>query len=152
MRGYLVGMFLASLLVAAQSPGVVKVLSSPAPRYPLAAYSAGTTGVVRVKVDLDQSGKVKEATVMDGPHQLRKASERAALLWQFEPTTGSQPRSVHLSFRFSIQDPPQGILSVFRFPYEVEIIGEEEATVILADPPINIGRPKETKPKPMLKK
>ncbi|WP_031495432.1 TonB family protein [Bryobacter aggregatus] len=152
MRGYLVGMFLASLLGSAQSPGVVKVLSSSAPRYPLAAYSAGTTGVVRVQVDLDQGGRVKAATVLDGPHQLRKASEKAALLWQFEPTATPQPRSIQLSFRFFIQDPPQGILSVFRFPYEVEIFGEEEATVILADPPINIGRPKETKPKPMLKK
>jgi TonB family protein len=152
MRAYFLGMLLSAAVSWAQEPVIVRVMQSTAPRYPLAAYSAGTSGVVHVKVDLDQGGKVKAASVLDGPHQLRRASEKAALLWQFEPTSKPTPRNVRLSFRFSIQDPPLGISSVFRSPYEVEIIGEEEGIVILADPPIDIGPPKGTKSKEKPKK
>jgi TonB family protein len=53
------------------------------PRYPPLARQNGTTGVVRVYVLVDESGKVVEVSRSEGPFLLRQAAEDAARHWSF---------------------------------------------------------------------
>jgi TonB family protein len=62
-----------------------KALEMPKPSYPEAARQAGISGVVRVRVTIDEEGKVIAAEATDGPKELREAAEAAALQARFEP-------------------------------------------------------------------
>jgi hypothetical protein len=57
------------------------------PAYPLGA--AGASGIVRVRILIDECGTVKEAKAESGPIPLRRPSEDAALLAKFSPTLKS---------------------------------------------------------------
>jgi len=62
------------------------------PTYPPLAKSAGTAGVVRVYVTVDEAGKVIEVSGSDGPVTLRATSEQAAWGWRFVPSAiGGKP-------------------------------------------------------------
>jgi len=56
------------------------------PTYPPLAKSAGTAGVVRVYVTVDETGKVIEVSGSEGPVPLRANAEEAAWGWRFLPT------------------------------------------------------------------
>ena len=58
------------------------------PRYPPLARQNGTTGVVRVYVLVDESGKVVEVSRSEGPFLLRQAAEDAARHWSFSAVDG----------------------------------------------------------------
>ncbi len=58
------------------------------PRYPPLAKQAGTTGLVRVHVIVDETGKVVSVSRTEGPMLLRKVAEDAAREWFFEGLTG----------------------------------------------------------------
>jgi TonB family protein len=65
-----------------------RALFKPQPEYPPAAISVRAQGVVRVKVTVDESGKVISAKAFDNsPHPaLSRAAEAAALRARFTPT------------------------------------------------------------------
>jgi len=54
------------------------------PRYPPLAKQTGTTGLVRVHVIVDQTGKVVDISRTEGPMLLRQVAEDAAREWFFE--------------------------------------------------------------------
>ncbi len=57
------------------------------PRYPPLAKQSGTTGLVRVHVIVDQTGKVVDVSRSEGPMLLRRVAEDAAREWFFEGLT-----------------------------------------------------------------
>ncbi len=72
------------------SAGVLngKATSLPKPEYPDSARQARVEGEIKVKVLIDESGKVLSATAGEGPEDrsLRIAAESAALKATFSPT------------------------------------------------------------------
>ena len=63
-----------------------KAISLPRPEYPAAARAVKAEGVVTVKVIVDESGEVIEATAVSGHPLLRAAAVQAARLAKFSPT------------------------------------------------------------------
>lgn len=57
----------------------------PAPPYPPLAKIAAIQGTVVVELLIDTAGQVEQAAALQGPPQLRAASEAYAMQWQFEP-------------------------------------------------------------------
>jgi TonB family protein len=58
------------------------------PRYPPLAKQTGTSGLVRVHVVVDQTGKVIQVSKTEGPVLLRQVAEDAARGWYFEGIAG----------------------------------------------------------------
>jgi TonB family protein len=63
-----------------------RAIEMPAPVYPAEAKQAGIAGLVKVRVTVDEEGKVISAEAFEGPKQLREAAVAAALKARFEPT------------------------------------------------------------------
>ncbi|HKZ81356.1 MAG TPA: TonB family protein [Pyrinomonadaceae bacterium] len=63
-----------------------KLISVPKPDYPAAAKSQGIFGAVTVEVAIDEKGKVTSAHAINGPMELHKAAEAAALKARFTST------------------------------------------------------------------
>lgn len=55
------------------------------PSYPARARNANIKGMVRVRVEISEGGKVTLARAIDGPAMLHGTAERAALQWVFRP-------------------------------------------------------------------
>lgn len=66
------------------------------PRYPPLARQAGTAGLVRVHVIVNETGKVISVSRSEGPRVLRQAAEDAARQWAFE-VMSSDGRPVRIS-------------------------------------------------------
>ena len=64
-----------------------KALSLPKPQMPEEAKRIKASGQVRVRVIVDENGKVISAKALDGPLPLRQAAEAAARQATFKPTT-----------------------------------------------------------------
>ena len=64
-----------------------KATSLPKPAYPEEARRNKVEGPVRVRIVIDENGKVISAQAMDGPLPLRGAAEEAARQATFTPTT-----------------------------------------------------------------
>jgi TonB family protein len=64
-----------------------RALKLPKPKYPKAARESGASGVVVVRVLIDENGKVIEANAISGHPDLREVSEYAASQAEFTPTT-----------------------------------------------------------------
>jgi TonB family protein len=64
-----------------------KALKLAKPAYPAEAKEAGVAGAVKVRVVIDEEGKVISANAISGPEQLYAASVEAALASKFSPTT-----------------------------------------------------------------
>jgi TonB family protein len=62
-----------------------KAIEMPKPNYPEAAKRAGISGIVKVRVKIDEEGNVIEAEAIDGPKELREAAVEAARKARFEP-------------------------------------------------------------------
>jgi TonB family protein len=77
----------------------IKVLDFEELRYPLPARLSHVEGVVVVKVELDDSGKVVNAIAISGAKDLISESLSNAKKWRFQP--GSQKAAV-IVYRFSI--------------------------------------------------
>lgn len=58
----------------------------PTPVYPAEARQAGISGLVKVRVTVDEEGKVIAAEAFEGPRQLREAAVEAARKARFAPT------------------------------------------------------------------
>jgi TonB family protein len=75
------------------------------PRYPAIARQAGTAGLVRVHVIVDETGKVIAVSRSEGPMLLLTAAEEAARQWSFEGiSNGDRPvrLSGYIDFTFSL--------------------------------------------------
>jgi TonB family protein len=75
------------------------------PRYPPIARQSGASGLVRVHVVVDETGKVIAISRSEGPMLLRSAAEDAAKQWVFEglSRTGQPARlSGFIDFTFSL--------------------------------------------------
>jgi TonB family protein len=59
---------------------------SPAPNYPEAARTAGILGIVAVQVQINASGAVTDARVLNGPPELQESALQTAKTWTFDPT------------------------------------------------------------------
>jgi TonB family protein len=74
------------------------------PSYPQMAKSHGVTGVVRVYVGVNETGKVTSVFKSEGPLLLQKAAEDAAWKWTFPPPSlAGQPRKLtgFIEFQFT---------------------------------------------------
>lgn len=75
------------------------------PSYPHTAKVARITGVVKVYLEVDETGTVKSVQRTDGPQLLRQAASDAARRWKFRPTVvNGQPVRVlgFINFSFTL--------------------------------------------------
>ena len=75
------------------------------PRYPPIAKQRGATGLVRVHVIVDETGKVIAVSRSEGPLLLRAAAEEAARQWAFEGISGDggpARLSGYIDFNFTL--------------------------------------------------
>lgn len=63
-----------------------RALNIPEPKYPESAKANRISGVVTVEIMIDEEGRVISASAIDGPFELRKAAEDAAMKARFAPT------------------------------------------------------------------
>jgi TonB family protein len=63
------------------------VIKKAKPIYPSGAKAMGVSGKVEVKVVISESGRVIEATAVNGHVALRAAAEAAARQWVYKPAT-----------------------------------------------------------------
>jgi TonB family protein len=76
------------------------------PGYPNGAKQARVQGSVLVQVVIDEAGIVTKATAIQGPGELRPASEESARRWRFKPTiVNGRPIKVQgiLTFNFVLR-------------------------------------------------
>lgn len=95
-------------LINASFTGVIegKALSKPVPAYPPRALQARISGVVVVKIIVDETGAVAEAKAMCGDPILGAASEDAARRARFSPTLlNGQPVKVSglITYNFALR-------------------------------------------------
>jgi TonB family protein len=64
-----------------------RAIKLPKPKYPKAARESGASGVVVIRVLIDETGKVIEAKAISGHPDLREVCEEAASHAEFTPTT-----------------------------------------------------------------
>jgi TonB family protein len=75
------------------------------PSYPQTAKAARITGVVKVYLEIDETGAVAAVQRSDGPQLLKQAAADAARRWKFRPTViGGQPVRVlgFINFSFTL--------------------------------------------------
>lgn len=127
------------MTMAQQPDTALHIKAAAAPKYPLVAYTSRTEGRVEVDIEIQSNGEVVRAKALNGPYELRPASEKAALGWRFQKVLSPELRKARLTFRFVLsKSEPKGLSAVFISPFEVEVIGEKEKTEILADPPVDV--------------
>jgi protein TonB len=83
-----------------------KIISKPAPVYPMLAKQAGVQGPVTVEILVDEQGQVMSARATNGHPLLRMAAQQSAYRARFSPTTISgQPVKVSgvITYNFILQ-------------------------------------------------
>jgi TonB family protein len=63
-----------------------KAVSRVTPAYPQMARNAGVSGLVRIKIVVDEAGSVAGIVWAEGPMLLRQAAQDALRQWKFQPT------------------------------------------------------------------
>jgi TonB family protein len=91
-----------ALMVASATPARAAdqraVLTRSAPVYPEIARRMKISGVVRLEVTVDASGKVTDVKTLSGNHMLSSAAEDAVRKWKFEPGPGVSTVEESLNF------------------------------------------------------
>jgi len=77
-------------------------LKPPPPPYPPIAKLAKISGIVVVEIVVGTDGVPVSAKAVDGPPQLRAASEAYAMTWRFEPAMSN---GVPVQSRFKLTMP-----------------------------------------------
>jgi len=134
MRMKLLSATLALLLLvpplfAGESSPAVKY--AVAPKYPALTLAGRVYGQVTVRVTIDHTGSVKDATVTDGHPMLREAAVDAAQQWKFEES--SLPKRVAtLKFSFVLlpEDSQVASQTVFLPPMGIEIRQKPAKTAV----------------------
>lgn len=85
-----------------------KALKLPPPKYPVEARKVSAEGEVKVRITVNLEGKVTSAKAISGPIELRKASEDAALLAEFQPGLVLEGESAVLVYQYFLGPPPAG--------------------------------------------
>jgi TonB family protein len=116
---------------------------SPAPNYPEAARTAGIQGIVAVQVQINASGAVTDARVLNGPPELHASALQTAKTWKFDPTiiagkATSVVSTVSLTFG---TPPPAATVGV--------IVGVSRGAATPASPPSATSTPLPTVPRPL---
>jgi TonB family protein len=75
------------------------VKAAVAPEYPPLAVAGRVSGVVTVRVVIDDSGAVTQADVVQGHPMLKKAALDAAQKWRFEACSAA---TISLKFGFTV--------------------------------------------------
>jgi TonB family protein len=76
--------------------------------YPQEARAKGIQGTVTLEVDIDESGAVTDARVLNGPQELRKAALQSVLQWHYAKNM-PLPAKAQVSVRFDL---PAGAVPV----------------------------------------
>ncbi len=113
-------LLIAPALFSAEAPPSVKL--AVAPKYPALTLAGRVDGVVTVRVTIDRTGSVKDATVLKGHPMLREAALAAAQQWEFQESF-TPKRSLTLKFCFVILPDSSVVKSqtVFLPPTGIEI-------------------------------
>jgi TonB family protein len=81
--------------IVSKGPITGEAISRIEPPYPHAAKLAGVSGIVKVQILIDETGKVVSASAVSGHPLLIRAAVQAAHQWRFRPTMlGDQPVKV----------------------------------------------------------
>lgn len=83
-----------------------KIITKPAPAYPVIAKQVGVQGAVTVEILIDEQGRVISAQATSGHPLLRAAAQQSAYQARFSPTTVSgQPVKVSgvITYNFVLQ-------------------------------------------------
>jgi len=85
---------------APSSSGERRLLSAPAPRYPMDALRANTSGQVIVEITIGGDGDVTNARVVEAnpPRVFDRAALTAVKRWKFEPTGGTSTTRRTIAF------------------------------------------------------
>jgi len=96
------------------------VKAAVAPEYPPLAVAGRVSGVVTVRVVIDDTGAVTQAGVVQGHPMLKKAALDAAQKWRFEAGSAS---TVSLKFDFTVlpEKASQESEVTFLPPDEIEV-------------------------------
>jgi TonB family protein len=107
-------------LFAGESTPAVKF--AVAPKYPTLTLAGRVFGQVIVRVTIDRTGAVKDATVTEGHPMLREAAMVAAQQWKFDESSLSK-RTATLKFSFVLlpEDSQVQSQTVFLPPMGIEI-------------------------------
>jgi TonB family protein len=84
-----------------------KAVKKVQPKYPKEAKKARLEGEVKVKITVDEKGRVVKAAALNGDPILQEAAVKAAFKWRFEPTLlyGIPVKVVgQISFNFTLQE------------------------------------------------
>jgi TonB family protein len=104
-----------------------EVMMAVAPIFPPAAVASNTSGKVVIEVQVDATGAVSMAKIVDGDALFRagKIYETTARRWRFAVAKdGASLRTARITFVFKIMPkdtPPDDLTSVFIPPYQVEV-------------------------------
>lgn len=108
-----------------EQPAVVMAV---APDFPPTAVASNTSGKLVIEVQVNTTGMVTEAKVVEGHALFRAAKkfyEATARRWRFAAASeGAGLRTARLTFVFKIMSkdtPPDELTSIFMPPYQVEV-------------------------------
>jgi TonB family protein len=90
----------ANATIARTAP---RLLKGGTPEYPSVLRANRISGVVEVRLTIDETGRVTQAAAVSGPAPLRGAAERAVRTWVYEPATVNGVRTsatTTVSFHF----------------------------------------------------
>ena len=105
--------------------------------YPESAARKGVQGTVTVEATLDGDGNVRDARVLSGPEELRKASLQSVLQWHFAGGTAGATRIVNIAF----QAPPASRLDNVVDSLQGELSRKLAAAPATAKPTSTTGEP-----------
>jgi TonB family protein len=115
---------LCSLLLTsslfASAAEIPSVKAAVAPEYPPIAVAGRVSGVVTVRVAIDDSGAVIQASVLQGHPMLKEAALDAAKKWRFEAGSAA---TISLKFDFTVLPEKAAQESEITFlpPDEIEV-------------------------------
>jgi TonB family protein len=101
--------FATPVQLPVQSPIRDEPLTLPAIVYPAAAKAARITGIVRLQIDVDATGKVTAVNALDGPPALRQAAIDAYTTATYKPLLKDgrpAPAIITTSINFALTDAP----------------------------------------------
>jgi TonB family protein len=106
----------------ADAPGVAvdmggsQLIHRNSVNYPMAAIRNHVEGTVAVQVKLGANGEVADATVLNGPDELRKAVLASVLDWHFTRDAAGSTRQVTVTFQLPKTEAPASSLTVLPGP------------------------------------
>ena len=98
--------------------------------YPRDAQMAGTEGTVLAQVKVDADGNVSDATILNGPDQLRKPVLQSVLSWHFTKDAAGSTRQIGVTFHLPAPEAP-GALNAARDAAITQVIASAPSGGVL---------------------